>query len=201
MLDERNAFIEYIKRLGVYTREVENRFDVYYEELLRANAFINLYSRKMSGGEVWLKHFLDSVSIFEVYREFGCKRVLDFGTGGGLPGVPIWIVESGSELTFLDSTQKKIRVLQGICEKLGMRGAMFLSERLESRVMEEYKGYFDIVVCRSVKVTEVLLEAMKGVLKVGGRMFLYKGKMENGEWTMENGEWKMDNGKWKMGNG
>jgi len=174
MKEERLCFENYLRRLGLCSESTEVSFDMYYNELVQANQKINLFSRKMRIDEVWTKHFLDSVSIFEVYKDFSNKSVLDFGTGGGLPGIPIKILCPECKMTFLDGTKKKIDELKRIVSKMKLDNVSFLSNRLEDREMDIYKEYFDIVVCRSVKMTETLLKAILKVLKKGGNVFFYK---------------------------
>ena len=171
MRGNRIFFVEYLRGLDLYTEGIEVAFDKYFSELLRVNQVVNLFSRKMSSEDVWTKHFMDSVSVFEVYRDWSGKKVLDFGTGGGLPGIPIKIVAPECEMTLLDSTKKKIEAIKSI---MGNDKLSYLSCRLEDQEMDAYVNYFDIIVCRSVKVTPILQRAMSKVLKRTGKIFLYK---------------------------
>ena len=116
MVTKKEYFIEYIKRLDLYTEVAKTAFEAYFEGLVRANQRVNLFSRKMEIEDIWTKHFIDSVSIFEVFRNWDEKNVLDFGTGGGLPGIPIKIISPSSEMTLLDSTKKKINTVQMIVD-------------------------------------------------------------------------------------
>ena len=173
----RDYFISYIKKLGLYTDGIEAAFEAYFKGLVDTNQRVNLFSRKMEIEDIWTKHFLDSVSIFEVFSDWTGKRVLDFGTGGGLPGIPIKIIAPLCEMTLLDSTKKKmvaVRDIINIVVAMSSSPIHTLTHRLEDTAMDAYNNYFDIVVCRSVKITPMLQKAMLKVLKKNGKIFLYK---------------------------
>jgi len=160
----------------VYTPTVEVLFDNFYQTLVQENAVINLYSRRMPPEEIWLRHFWDSASIMQVYTDFQGKQVLDFGSGGGLPGLPLKILYPQCEMSFLDATQKKIVALQRIVDALGLQGVNYLPHRVESIEMHDYYGYFDVVVSRGVRITPQLKGVLSKLVKKGGRLYFYKGK-------------------------
>jgi len=170
----RLIFHEYLDRLGLKTQHTTELFHYYHQELVKLNHQINLYSRQMSEEEIWCKHFLDSLSIFEVYRDFAGKTILDFGTGGGFPGLPLKIVAGSCYLTLLDGTKKKIAALKSIVRSLGLKNVEFLSYRLEDKNMEKYFFSFDLIVCRSVRITPLLRNVLCCLLKPQGKIFLYK---------------------------
>jgi len=174
MVKNKECFIDYIKKLGLYTEGVEIAFEAYFEGLVSTNQQVNLYSRKMEIGDIWIKHFFDSASIFEVFCDWEGKKVLDLGTGGGFPGIPIKIIAPSCDMTLLDSTKKKINAVQLIVDSGQLIVDNYLSCRLEDSEMNVYTNYFDIIVCRSVKITPVLQKAMFKVLKKNGKIFLYK---------------------------
>ena len=174
MVKGKEYFIDYIKKLDLYTEGIETAFEAYFEGLVSANQRVNLFSRKMEIEDIWTKHFIDSVSIFEVFRDWKGKRVLDFGTGGGLPGIPIKIIAPSCDMTLLDSTKKKINTVQWIVDSGQLVVDGFLSCRLEDSDMDRFSNHFDIIICRSVKITSTLQKAMFNVLKKKGKIFLYK---------------------------
>ena len=174
MENKKQYFIDYLKKLSLFSEGAEAKFDIYFDELKKANESLNLFSRKMDAEDIWIKHFLDSVSIFEINDDFQNKAILDFGTGGGFPGIPIQILAPESNMTLLDSTKKKIEILKKMAMEIKLNNVSFLSYRLESREMDAYKGFFDIVVCRSVKLTATLQKAISQVMKKAGKIFLYK---------------------------
>ena len=176
ILMEKNEsyFIEYINKFGLYTEERKLAFERYCGELERANASLNLFSRKMPIQDIWTRHFLDSVSILEVYRDWSSQKVLDFGTGGGLPGIPLKILYPQCEMVLLDSIKKKILAVNEIVQSLCLQNISCVIARLESKEMDRYVDFFDVIVCRAVKITPILRKALLKVLKKKGKIFLYK---------------------------
>jgi len=173
MVNYRGVFISYLQMQSLFTEQVVEMFDLYHRYLHEENKKINLFSRQMSPDEIWLKHFLDSVSITEVYRGFTAKRILDFGTGGGLPGIPLKILFPDCEMSFLDSTQKKIASVKRICERLCLDKTHFYPNRVE---LLEKSRYFDVIVSRGVKMTHTAKKAMSSLLTDSGKVFLYKSR-------------------------
>ena len=174
MAECRDKFIQYLIEIGFDAKNVIDSFDIYYRELVNINQKINLFSRKMSEDEIWQRHFMDSISIFEFYRDWAEKNVLDFGTGGGLPGIPIKIVMPSCKMTLLDSTQKKIECMRYIVSKLKIENISFLNQRIEGKEMVQFYGKYDVIVCRAVKITPLICVSMKKLLNQNGRIYLYK---------------------------
>jgi len=167
----KECFIKYLKKLDLHTDDIEIAFEAYFVGLVETNQYINLFSRKMVIDEIWSKHFIDSVSIYEVYRDWSGKKVLDFGTGGGLPGIPIKIISPECDLTLLDSTKKKIEAVRKVVDNSILPKVNFLSCRLEEL---KINGVYDIIVSRAVTITPTIQKAMIKILKKNGKIFLYK---------------------------
>jgi 16S rRNA (guanine527-N7)-methyltransferase len=108
------------------------------------NAMINVISRKdMEHFEV--HHVLHSAAIARVMRFAPGSRVLDVGTGGGFPGIPLAILHPEVEFVLCDSIGKKIRVVDAVVEALGLKNVTTVYGRAE-----QVKGRFDFVVSRAV---------------------------------------------------
>lgn len=114
------------------------------------NSKINVISRK-DINMVYIHHILHSLSIAKVMPFKPGTQVLDIGTGGGLPGLPLAIMFPDSDFLLVDSIAKKIKVVQGLTEKLDLKNV----ESKQIRA-EEIKEKFDFVVCRAVKKLAVL---------------------------------------------
>jgi 16S rRNA (guanine527-N7)-methyltransferase len=149
------------------------RFERYHEWLVAENRKVNLISRQAAPDDIWTVHFLDSLLPVS-YVDFRGRRVLDFGTGGGLPGIPLAIAFGDAEFTLLDSRKKKVAAVRGAAESLGLKNCDFLDCRLE-----EIGGVkaFDLIVSRSVKIEPAYKPVLLKLLKPEGKLVLYKSRI------------------------
>jgi 16S rRNA (guanine527-N7)-methyltransferase len=110
----------------------------------RWNSMINVISRK-DMDNFHVHHVLHSLSIAKAITFLPGTRILDAGTGGGFPGIPLAILFPDCEFTLLDSIEKKIKVVGAVAEELGLENVVPVRKRLE-----EEKDKFDFVVSRAV---------------------------------------------------
>lgn len=120
------------------------------------NEKINVISRK-DLDHLYEKHVLHSLSIYRFAPFQPGSKVLDVGTGGGFPGIPLAIMMPEVKFTLVDSIGKKIKVVQGVAEALGLSNVEAYHERAE-----KIKGKFDFVVSRAVTVLPELLMWSQG---------------------------------------
>jgi len=152
--------------------QVMHLFDTYYRWLLGENERINLISRKTDPDDIWTLHFLDSILSIACV-DFRGKKILDFGTGGGFPGIPIASMYPDAHVTLLDSTKKKIQSVKCGASVVGLTNCSFLDIRLED-ADEKMSGTFDIVVSRSVRILPGFKKILFKLLKDDGSVVLYK---------------------------
>jgi 16S rRNA (guanine527-N7)-methyltransferase len=124
--------------------------DSYVDLLSEWNLRVNLVSRR--GDEtIWKSHIVHSLSPLFMIEFPSGLRLLDLGTGGGLPGVPLQIVHGGMDVTLLDSIKKKTAAVQDIIRRARLSGLNAVNGRAEEiGLMQEYAGSFDLVVARAV---------------------------------------------------
>lgn len=153
------------------TDEQARRFIIYYDELIERNRSVNL-TRITSPAEVSQKHFADSLLGMAMIPQGA--RVIDVGTGAGFPGIPLAIMRPDMELTLVDSLGKRVRFLEEVTEKLGIRARCIHARAEDAARNDALRAHFDIALTRAVAPMNVLLELTVPFLKVGGRSLMYK---------------------------
>lgn len=108
------------------------------------NAQINVISRKDIDA-LYLKHVLHSLGIAKVQAFLPGSKILDVGTGGGFPGIPLAILYPESEFLLIDSIGKKIKVVEAVAQAIGLKNIKAVHGRAE-----KVKGEFDFIVSRAV---------------------------------------------------
>lgn len=120
------------------------------------NEKINVISRK-DIDEFYERHVLHSLGIAKIMEFTDGTKVLDIGTGGGFPGIPLAILFPNVEFTLVDSIGKKITVVNAVAESLGLKNVKAYHERAE-----KIKDKFHFVVSRAVTQMPVFLRWLKG---------------------------------------
>jgi len=120
------------------------------------NEKINVVSRK-DIDELYLRHVLHSLAIAKVQDFEPGSRILDVGTGGGFPGIPLAIMFPESDFHLVDSIGKKIKVVNGVAESLGLENLKASHMRAENA-----DGKYDFVVSRAVTRMESFVPWVKG---------------------------------------
>ena len=131
-----------------------------YAELLKDwNAKINLISRKNEDAIVE-QHILHSLAIFKFIQFKQGATIIDLGTGGGLPGVPLAIVQPQVQFHLVDSIAKKVMVVQDVIDQLALPNCT-----AEQCRVEKHKAKYDFVVTRAVANTQQLVNWTKHLFK------------------------------------
>lgn len=108
------------------------------------NAQINVVSRK-DIDELYVRHVLHSLGIAKVQRFKPGSKILDVGTGGGFPGIPMAILHPEVDFQLVDSIGKKIKVVNGVAEGIGLTNL-----KADHMRAEKVKGEFDFIISRAV---------------------------------------------------
>jgi 16S rRNA (guanine527-N7)-methyltransferase len=123
--------------------------------------------------EAWTRHIEDSLALLNV-ADFRDKRVLDVGSGAGLPGMVLRIAEPSVRLTLLDATAKKAEFLRGAAELLGLDNVTCVHARAEEYAHGPDRESFDIVTARGVAALPALCELCLPFVKTGGLFLAMK---------------------------
>lgn len=132
---------KYFPNLSQRQKEQFNNLDTLYREW---NAKINVISRK-DIDNLYEHHVLHSMAIARIVRFKPSTSILDFGTGGGFPGIPLAILFPECRFRLIDGTGKKVNVAAEIAKAIGLENVEAIHQR-----GEEEKGKFDFIVSRAV---------------------------------------------------
>jgi 16S rRNA (guanine527-N7)-methyltransferase len=147
-----------------------------YALLLRErNQHVNLTSIVSLEGILQL-HMLDSLTVVPHLGD--AQRIIDVGTGGGFPGIPLAVACPGRRFTLIDGTQKKIRFVEESIAALDIRNAQAIAARAESFAGERN---FDVAVLRAVGTLADVLHNASRLLAPHGRVLAMKGKVPQAE--------------------
>ncbi len=149
----------------------------YVELLLDWNVKVNLISRG-DVKNVWKSHIIHSLSILKILNIEPGTRVLDLGTGGGLPGIPISIARPDLSMTLLDSIRKKTAAVQNIVDSLSLPHVDVITARAEE--IPDRKKKWDLVISRAVAPLEKLIGWSKSLLKYSQKKMI--GDSQNQSW-------------------
>ena len=166
------------KKLGLHlTPHQLEQFHIYYKELIDWNQRMNLTA--ITGyEEVQIKHFLDSLTVLLALKQpmgSGSFRLIDVGTGAGIPGIPLKILLPDIKLVLLDATAKKAAFLYHIKQKLELDGVEIVVGRAEDVAHKaQYREKFELVLSRAVAPLPTLVELTLPFCAVGGSFVAQK---------------------------
>ena len=162
-----------IKELHIEDAQVFEKFELYNNLILEWNEKINLISRKLDSVESTI---LNSIFFLTKYDISKCKDILDLGTGGGIPGIPLAIINPDINFLLLDSIKKKMLAVEDIITKLKLSNIRIITGRAEELSKEKlFKNKFDIVISKSVSTLHNLYNWGRGFLNKDGKIVCIKG--------------------------
>lgn len=168
---------DHLTRLGIdLPAEVLDRLAQFLHGLLEANERFNLTGIPDSD-EAWRRHVVDSLTVLPGLEELlAGARVIDVGSGGGLPGMPIAIARPELSVTLLEATGKKARFLEQCAAAMPLANVAVVNARAETAGRDQaHRQQYDTAVCRAVGPMRQLLEYTLPLVKMGGRVLAMKG--------------------------
>ena len=182
------TFIEGLKSLEIHHSEIElSKIREFYRYLVNCNNSINLMSSKdLEHWEVFIeRHILDSLSITHELREIletGEGLVLDVGSGAGFPGLPIKFFFPSVDITFLESTKKKVNFISDVLKMWDFERSVVIWDRAENLGQNPvHRHRYDVVVSRAVAPLQTLLELTLPLCRPGGKVVAMKGRKSESE--------------------
>lgn len=152
-----------------------------YAELLARYTEANVIGTK-DLRSIILDHVLDSLSCLSLQDLEFSGKLIDVGSGGGLPGVPLAITQANVLITLLEATEKKVRFLQYVQESLRLTNVAVLNQRAEEAGGSPGgRENYDIAVTRALASLPVIVEYCAPLIKTGGWILAMKGRLERNE--------------------
>ena len=156
--------------------------ELFLQEMGRWNQVHNLTAIEGEMASVGL-HLIDSIAVLPILRKFfkgPNPMIADLGSGGGLPAIPIAVIEPEWRLTLIEAVRKKTAFLQHVRGRLGLRNIQVLSARVEDVAVQQ-QGQFDAVISRAFTNLARFLELSLPFLKPDGLVFAMKSKRADQE--------------------
>lgn len=178
----KNIIEEKAETLGIsVSPDLIEKLEVYAKELKEWNEKINLTAITDDEGIV-VKHFIDSLMLLKYIDIPENSKIIDVGTGAGFPGLVIAAARPDVKVTLLDSTGKKLKVVNDIGEKMGLLNYEILNMRAEEAGQKkEYRELYDFATARAVAELRVLSEYCLPFVKQNGYFISMKGALADKE--------------------
>ena len=172
-LESRTFIISSARELGLAIEEVQaDQFLRYLTHLIEWNRVINL-TAILDPDEIIIKHFVDSLAAL-VTTDFTDKSlVLDVGSGGGFPGIPIKIMKSGVRLVLVEPVQKKCSFLNSVVGLLKLQDVSIFNGTIEQYAQWPLRQLIDTVVIRALKCEGIQMH-IPALLAPKGKVVLYR---------------------------
>lgn len=179
-----NNFESFLKTKGFSEQQIKDAIPkllAYRDATLEWNNKVNLTA--ITNPEDFIhKHYVDSLLCADAKEVLCAHTVLDLGTGGGFPGIPMAIFFPEKKFVLLDSLQKRLKIVREMADDIGLRNIEVVHGRAEDLArMPKYREQFDLCLSRAVANLSTLSELCLPFVKVGGTFISYKGPNCNGE--------------------
>ena len=177
----KELFYETIKPFEINIDEAAfARLDKFAELLIETNKSFNLTAIK-EPDDVTVKHFADCLAIFKYVNIPENAKIIDVGTGAGFPGLVLKLARPDINMTFLDSTKKKLGFIENVLNECGIKGETLHMRAEEAAQLSKYREQFDFATARAVAALPVLSEYCLPFVKQGGCFVSMKSAESNEE--------------------
>lgn len=157
------------------TPDKKEILEKYMEGILEWNEKVNL-TNITEPEEFRVKHIMDSLMCTDFPEYIRAESIIDVGTGGGFPGIPLAVFSPEKSFTLLDSLNKRLKIIGELSEELGISNIRLLHGRAEDMGRaKEHRGKYDLCVSRAVSNLATLSEYCLPFIKTGGFLLAYKG--------------------------
>jgi len=176
----KSLIIEGAKALGIcLNQDTADHFAVHALELLKWNRKINL-TAITDPLDIAVKHFLDSI-VPSLMIPQGAA-LLDIGSGGGFPGIPLKIIMPSLSVTLADASLKKVNFQKQVIRSLNLRNIEAVHARAEDMPRDpKFANAFDVIICRAFSALDVFAETALPLLAENGIIAALKGKLSEKE--------------------
>ncbi|MGN0715407.1 MAG: 16S rRNA (guanine(527)-N(7))-methyltransferase RsmG, partial [Anaerovoracaceae bacterium] len=150
------------------TSQMAQQLELYMEGVLSWNEKVNL-TAITERDEFMIKHFLDSVLCCGFPEFQSAKKIIDVGTGGGFPGVPLAVVSPDKQFILMDSLKKRLNIIDELTSSIGIRNVSTVHARAEELGRnKEHREQYDLCVSRAVANLATLSEYCLPFIRQGG---------------------------------
>ena len=156
------------------------RLDKFAELLIETNKSFNLTAIK-EPDDVTVKHFADCLAILKYVNIPENAKIIDVGTGAGFPGLVLKLARPDINMTFLDSTKKKLGFIENVLNECGVKGETLHMRAEEAAQLSKYREQFDFATARAVAALPLLSEYCLPFVKQGGSFVSMKSAESNEE--------------------
>lgn len=171
----KTELVKFLEMTGRYSDEVMEKLMGYMHGIISWNEKVNL-TNLTEEDEFIEKHYIDSLLLWNSESFKKADKIIDVGTGGGFPGVPLAILYPEKEFVLLDSLKKRLNIIDSLTDELGINNVITFHVRAEDAAKQkDMREAFDLCVSRAVANLTSLSELCIPFVKVGGYFVAYKG--------------------------
>lgn len=171
----KTELVKFLEMTGRYSDDVMEKLMDYMRGIISWNEKVNL-TNLTEEDEFIEKHYIDSLLLWNSDPFKKADKIIDVGTGGGFPGVPLAILYPEKEFVLLDSLKKRLNIIDSLTGELGINNVTTFHGRAEDAAKQkDMREAFDLCVSRAVANLTSLSELCIPFVKIGGYFVAYKG--------------------------